>query len=158
MSVEAVKEYLASRGFSGRVKEFRTSSATVALAAQALGCTQAHIAKTLAFVLPQGPVLIVTAGDAKVDNAKFRALFGVKAKMIPSEQVQAQIGHAPGGVCPFCLHAGVSVILDESLRRFSVVYPAAGSANSAVCLSPEELAFLCPTSRWADVCKGWQPG
>ena len=157
MSVKAVKSYLESRGFSGRVKEFCTSSATVTLAALALGCEEAHIAKTLAFILPQGLVLIVTAGDAKVDNAKFRALFGVKAKMLPFDQVQARTGHIPGGVCPFCTPSDVQIVLDESLRRFSTIYPAAGSANSAVCLSPQELAMLCPGSRWADVCKGWQP-
>lgn len=158
MSVEAVKACLASRGFADRVREFNTSSATVALAAQALGCAEAHIAKTLAFMLAQGPVLVVAAGDAKVDNAKFRAFFGEKAKMLPFEQVQEAIGHAPGGVCPFCTKEGVQIVLDRSLRRFDTIYPAAGSANSAVRLSPDELAQLCPGSRWADVCKGWQPG
>ena len=127
-----------------------------ALAAQALGCEEARIAKTLAFFTPQGPVLIVAAGDAKVDNTRFKAQFGVKAKMVPPEEVQALVGHAPGGVCPFCVNSRVQVFLDISLRRFPLVYPAAGSASSAVCLSPEELTQLCPGSRWAYLCKGWQ--
>ena len=156
MSIEAVKDYLGRCGFAGRVHEFCVSSATVALAAQALGCEEAHIAKTLAFFTPQGPVLIVAAGDAKVDNARFKAQFGVKAKMVPPEEVHALVGHAPGGVCPFCVNSGVQVFLDISLRRFPLVYPAAGSASSAVCLSPEELTQLCPGSRWAYLCKGWQ--
>ncbi len=156
MSIEAVKDYLGRCGFAGRVHEFCVSSATVALAAQALGCEEARIAKTLAFFTPQGPVLIVAAGDAKVDNARFKAQFGVKAKMVPPEEVQALVGHAPGGVCPFCVNSRVQVFLDISLRRFPLVYPAAGSASSAVCLSPEELTQLCPGSRWAYLCKGWQ--
>ena len=101
MSIAVVKEYLSQNGFAGRVREFDVSSATVSLAAQALGCEEVHIAKTLAFFTPQGPALIVAAGDAKVDNAKFKAQFGVKAKMIPPQDVQALVGHAPGGVCPF---------------------------------------------------------
>ena len=121
MSIEAVKDYLGRCGFAGRVHEFCVSSATVALAAQALGCEEAHIAKTLAFFTPQGPVLIVAAGDAKVDNARFKAQFGVKAKMVPPEEVHALVGHAPGGVCPFCVNSGVQVFLDISLRRFPPV-------------------------------------
>lgn len=156
MSIAVVKEYLSQNGFAGRVREFDVSSATVSLAAQALGCEEAHIAKTLAFFTPQGPALIVAAGDAKVDSAKFKAQFGVKAKMIPPQDVQALVGHAPGGVCPFCVNAGVQVFLDCSLQRFATIYPAAGSANSAVRLTPEELAQLCPGSRWGDLCKGWQ--
>ena len=139
MAIEKVREYFESFGAAARIREFDVSSATVSLAAQALGCEEAHIAKTLAFFTPQGPALIVAAGDAKVDNAKFKAQFGVKAKMIPPQDVQALVGHAPGGVCPFCVNAGVQVFLDCSLQRFATIYPAAGSANSAV--PPCRIAF-----------------
>ena len=156
MSIETVRLFLRETGFEDRIQEFGVSSATVNLAAQAVGCEPARIAKTLSFLVDGRCVLIVAAGDAKVDNAKFKAQFGVKAKMIPPQDLQALVGHAPGGVCPFCVNAGVQVFLDCSLQRFATIYPAAGSANSAVRLTPGELAQLCPGSRWGDLCKGWQ--
>ena len=155
MSIEKVKDYFARYGLQGRVQEFPVSSATVELAAQAVGCPPAHIAKTLSFLLPEGPVLILAAGDARVDNAKYKARFHTKAKMIPSEQVEPLIGHGVGGVCPFGVNEGVPVYLDQSLRRFDTVYPAAGTANSAVELSLEELERAAQAAGWVDVCKDW---
>lgn len=156
MSIAVVKEYLSQNGFDGRVREFDVSSATVSLAAQALGCEEAHIAKTLAFFTPQGPALIVAAGDAKVDNTKFKAQFGVKAKMIPPQDVQALVGHGARRSVPLLCKRRRAGFSGCSLQRFATIYPAAGSANSAVRLTPEELAQLCPGSRWGDLCKGWQ--
>ena len=156
MSVERVREYLKQFGLEGRVREFDTSSATVELAAQAVGCIPARIAKTLSFQLAEGPILIVAAGDAKVDNGKFKGLFHTKAKMIPPDQVAQLVGHGVGGVCPFALPQGVQVYLDESLRRFETVFPAAGSSNSAVELTCAELERASGSSGWIDVCKGWQ--
>ena len=157
MSVEKVRAYLEEKGFGDRVLEFSESSATVALAAQRLGCEEAHIAKTLSFETPQGCVLIVAAGDAKVDNAKFKAQFHTKAKMPAPDRVEELVGHPAGGVCPFALKEGVRVYLDESLRRFATIYPAAGNAASAVRLSCEELAACADGQpQWADLCKSWQ--
>ena len=156
MSVERVREDLKQFGLEGRVREFDTSSATVELAAQAVGCIPARIAKTLSFQLAEGPILIVAAGDAKVDNGKFKGLFHTKAKMIPPDQVAQLVGHGVGGVCPFALPEGVQVYLDESLRRFETVFPAAGSSNSAVELTCAELERASGSSGWIDVCKGWQ--
>lgn len=140
-----------------RVLEFATSSATVELAAQAVGCEPAHIAKTLGFSLPdaeaEGCVLVVAAGDAKVDNKLFKQEFGFKAKMLPADQAEAKIGHRVGGVCPFAVNPGAQVYLDESLRRFERVYPAAGSANSAVRLSLAELEQTAKPIKWVNVCK-----
>ena len=156
MSFEKAKAWLDARGFGARVREFAVSSATVELAAAALGCEGARIAKTLSFKLSDGVVLIVAAGDAKVDNHKFKEKFHQKAKMLTPEEAVALVGHAVGGVCPFGVNDGVRVYLDESLRRFDIVYPACGSSNSAVKLTPEE---LCAASggEWADLCKLPEP-
>ncbi|MDO4327541.1 MAG: YbaK/EbsC family protein [bacterium] len=156
MSLDKVKSYFAELGMEERVKEFHQSSATVELAAQALGCKPERIAKTMSFLLGEQPILIVTAGDAKVDNKKYKEQFHQKARMIPAENVEQYIGHAPGGVCPFVVLPGVQIFLDESLKRFDIVYPAAGSANSAVELSPAELETCCVSQGWVNVCKGWE--
>ncbi len=153
MSIEKVRAYLEERGYAQRIREFSVSSATVELAAEALGCPGAYIAKTLSFRLPSGVILIVAAGDARIDNRKYKDLFGVKAAMLPHEEVAAAVGHAVGGVCPFAVAEGVKVYLDRSLCRFPTVYPAAGSAQSAVELSPDELALLLENPTWVDVCK-----
>ena len=155
MSFESVRDFLAQNGFAGRVRHFDVSSATVQLAADALHCAPQRIAKTLSFLAGETPVLVVAAGDAKVDNAKYKALLGCKATMLTPAQALTLVGHAVGGVCPFCVKSGVRVYLDESLRRFATVFPACGDAASAVELSPSELAQLCG-GVWADVCKGWQ--
>lgn len=157
MAIEKVREYFRSLGMEDRVIEFATSSATVELAAQAAGTEPCRIAKTLSFLLEDGPILIVTAGDAKIDNAKYKAKFSTKAKMIPFEEVEARIGHGVGGVCPFAIHEGVRVYLDESLQRFTTVFPACGSSNSAIELTCAELEqYSCAFVEWVDVCKGWQ--
>lgn len=156
MSIERVRPYLAERGMEERIKEFDVSSATVELAAQALGCEGKRIAKTLSFMVNGKAILIVAAGDAKVDNAKYKAHFGAKAKMLTPDEAVELVGHAIGGVCPFAVNDGVKVHLDISLKRFDIVYPAAGSSNSAVELNIPELESLCPDAEWVDVCKGWQ--
>lgn len=158
MSIEKVRAYLQKFGAEGRIIEFATSSATVELAAQAAGCEPARIAKTLSFKLHDDSViLIVTAGDAKVDNAKYKHFFGCKAKMLTAEEVEPLIGHAIGGVCPFAINEGVKVYLDESLKRFTTFFPACGSHNSAIELTPQELEqFSANCQGWVDLCKGWQ--
>ena len=156
MSIEKVRAYFASFGMAERIQEFEVSSATVALAAEALHCEPARIAKTLSFVSGEGAILIVAAGDAKVDNPKFKAQFGMKAKMLTPEDAVRLIGHAVGGVCPFAVNEGVPVYLDESLKRFGIVYPAAGSSNSGIGLSIPELEEHSRFDSWVDVCKGWQ--
>ena len=156
MAIEKVKEYFARFGMEGRVREFAVSSATVELAAKALGCEPCRIAKTLSFMLGSGPILIVAAGDAKIDNPKYKAQFGAKAKMLTSDEVEALIGHGVGGVCPFAAKEGGAVYLDESLRRFETVFPACGSANSAIELTIEELERYSGFASWVDVCKGWR--
>lgn len=154
MSVEKVKNYLRGFGLDGRVRELERSSATVELAAQALGCEPCRIAKTLSFFAGGRVVLVVCAGDAKVDNHKFKAFFGAKAKMLSPDEAEALVGHAVGGVCPFAVNEGVSVYLDESLRRFATVFPACGSANSAIELTCAELEGCADRfCGWADVCK-----
>ncbi|MBP3655995.1 MAG: YbaK/EbsC family protein [Clostridia bacterium] len=153
MSIENARAHLARHGFEDRVMELDVSSATVALAAQALGCEPARIAKTLSFERGDGAILILAAGDARIDNPKFKAAFGMKARMLPAERVEALIGHGVGGVCPFGIHEGVPVYLDESLRRFDVVYPAAGTAASAVRLTVEELERASEACGWVDVTK-----
>lgn len=153
MSLSRAKEYLAKYGKDSCVMEFSVSSATVPEAAAALGCREEEIAKTLSFLVPEGPVLIVAAGDAKIDNAKFKAQFHTKAKMIPATQVEALIGHAVGGVCPFGINEGVGVYLDESLKRLETVYPACGSASSAIRLTVRELEQVSGYTKWVDVCK-----
>nr|MBR4281457.1 YbaK/EbsC family protein [Clostridia bacterium] len=158
MSIEKVKAYFSSVGIAERVLEFDVSSATVALAAEALYCEPARIAKTLSFVSGESAILVVAAGDAKVDNARFKAEFGMKAKMLTPEDAVRLIGHAVGGVCPFAVNEGVPVFLDESLRRFDTVYPACGSSNSAIELTIPELEKYSRCERWVDVCKGWREG
>lgn len=153
MSIERVKDYFRARGMEKRVLEFPVSSATVALAAQALGCEPCRIAKTLSFLVEDKPVLIVAAGDAKIDNPKYKARFHTKAKMLTPEQAGELIGHAVGGVCPFAVKEGVTVYLDESLRRFDTVFPACGSANSAIELTIPELEEHSGYAGWVDVCK-----
>ena len=153
MSIEAVKAYLRPYGKEQEVIELSLSSATVELAAQALGVEPARIAKTLSFQDGDGCLLLVAAGDAKVDNQKFKAAFGFKAKMLAPEDALRLTGHAVGGVCPFAVNEGCDVYLDESLRRFDVVYPACGSSNSAIALTLDELAAYTPGSIWVDVCK-----
>ena len=155
MSIERVKAYFASVGLADRVREFDVSSATVELAALALGCEGKRIAKTLSFMGPAGPRLVVAAGDARIDNAKFKAQFGLKAKMLTPEQAVELVGHAVGGVCPFAVNEGVEVWLDESLKRFETVFPACGSSNSAIELTIPELEKYAAPKGWVDVCKGW---
>ena len=155
MSIEKVKDYFRQYGMEGRVLEFPVSSATVELAAQALGCEPGRIAKTLSFLVGARAVLIVAAGDAKVDNHKYKAQFGVKAKMLSADEVTDLVGHAVGGVCPFAVNEGVTVYLDESLKRFDTVYPACGSSNSAIELTIPELERYSGFAGWIDVCKGW---
>lgn len=155
MSIERVKEYFRQYGMEDKIMEFEMSSATVELAAEAVGCEPARIAKTLSFKVGETPILIVAAGDAKVDNPKYKAQFRTKAKMLWKDEVTALIGHAVGGVCPFAVNEGVEVYLDESLRRFESVYPAAGSGNSAIQMTMADLEKYSGSSQWIDVCKGW---
>ncbi len=156
MSVAEVKEYLAAYGLDQKVQEFEVSSATVELAAQALNCEPCRIAKSLALMTPEGPILVVAAGDAKIDNPRYKAQFNTKAKMLSPEDTLAYIGHAVGGVCPFAVHNGVRVYLDESLKRFDTVFPACGSSNSAIELTLEELERSSKARGWVDVCKAWR--
>ena len=154
MSIERVRENFAIKGIADRILEFTVSSATVALAAEALGCEGGRIAKTLSFHVGDRVILVVAAGDAKIDNAKYKAQFSAKARMLSFDEAEALIGHAVGGVCPFAINDGVEVYLDESLKRFETVYPACGSSSSAVEMTPSELekysdGFVC----WVDVCK-----
>ena len=157
MSIEKVKAYFRALGMEERVREFAVSSATVELAAAALSCEPCRIAKTLSFLVDGAPILIVAAGDAKVDNPRYKARFGCKAKMLTPDEALALIGHAVGGVCPFALNEGVTVYLDESLKRFETVFPACGSSNSAIELSIPELEKYAQSSEWVDVCKAWRP-
>lgn len=156
MAIEKVKDYFSKYGISDRVQEFDVSSATVELAAQALGCEPCRIAKTLSFLVDGHAVLIVAAGDAKIDNPKYKAQFQTKAKMLTPDEAEALVGHAVGGVCPFAIKEGVTVYLDESLKRFSMVFPACGSSNSAIELSIEEMEKYSGFVSWIDVCKNWQ--
>ena len=156
MSIEKVKAYFAEYGMEERILEFQVSSATVELAAQALNCEPKRIAKTLSFRVGEQAILVVAAGDARVDNAKYKNRFGVKAKMLSHEEAAEMIGHAVGGVCPFAVKEGVAVYLDESLKRFPTVFPAAGSSNSAIELTIAELETYSRFTAWVDVCKGWQ--
>ena len=156
MSIERVKSYFSQFGMESRICELSQSSATVELAAQALGCAPCRIAKTLSFSLNGAPILIVTAGDARIDNAKYRGRFGAKAKMLTPEEAAALIGHAVGGVCPFAVNDGVTVYLDRSLKRFGTVFPACGSSNSAIELTLDELERYSSSPEWVDVCKGWE--
>jgi len=153
MSIEKVKAYFRSVGMEERIMEFPVSSATVELAAQALGCEPCRIAKTLSFSVAGAPILIVTAGDTKIDNPKYKARFGTKAKMLSPEEAVTLIGHAVGGVCPFAVNEGVHVYLDESMKRFPTVFPACGSSNSAIEMTMEDLERHSGYEAWVDVCK-----
>lgn len=155
MSVERVRDYFSKYGIENRIQEFPVSSATVELAAEALGTEGKRIAKTLSFMAGEKPILIVAAGDAKIDNPKFKAQFHTKAKMLGFSEVETLIGHAVGGVCPFGINEGVDVYLDISLKRFETVFPACGSANSAIELTISELEKYSEFLSWIDVCKGW---
>lgn len=155
MAIEKVKEYFRKYKMEDRILEFEVSSATVALAAEALHCEPCRIAKTLSFFVDGKAILVVTAGDAKINNAKYKGQFGTKAKMLTPEEVVTMVGHAVGGVCPFAVNPGVSVYLDESLKRFRTVFPACGSGNSAIELTIPELETYSAFIAWVDVCKGW---
>ena len=156
MSIERVREYFRQYQMEDRIQEFDVSSATVELAAKAVGCEPARITKTLSFKVGDKAVLIAAAGDAKIDNSKYKAQFHTKATMLKPEEVTELVGHQIGGVCPFGVKPGTEVYLDVSMRRFDKVYPAAGSANSAIGMSPEELEKYSGSLSWIDVCKGWQ--
>jgi len=152
MSIHKVKKYFAQYGVENKILEFDTSSATVELAAAAIGCEPARIAKTLSFRVGDEYILIVTAGDAKIDNARYKSAFGTKAKMLTPDEAILHIGHAVGGVCPFAVKEGVKIFLDESLKRFSTVYPACGSNNSAIELDIPQLERFSKFTAWVDVC------
>ena len=156
MSIDKVRAYFEPLGIAGRILEFDVSSATVDLAAQALGVAGARIAKTLSFLLGEECILVVAAGDARVDNKKYKERFGGKAKMLAHDDVPQYIGHAVGGVCPFAVKEGVKVYLDESLKRFETVFPACGSSNSAIELTIAELEQYSQFDSWVDVCKDWE--
>lgn len=156
MAVERVKEFFAQYKMADQIKEFSVSSATVELAAQALGCEPCRIAKSLSFMVNKQPILVIAAGDAKIDNPKYKAQFLTKAKMLTPDETETLIGHAVGGVCPFGINEGVRVYLDESLKRFDTVFPACGSSNSAIELTIDQLEKFSGYTAWVDVCKNWQ--
>ena len=156
MAIEKVREYFRQYGMEDRILEFTVSSATVELAAEAVGCEPKRIAKTLSFMTDEGPILIVAAGDAKIDNPKYKARFHTKAKMLTPDEASELVGHSVGGVCPFGINDGVSVYLDRSMQRFETVFPAAGSSSSAIELSLPELEKYSGALEWIDVCKGWE--
>lgn len=155
MAIEKVRDYFKHFGIDSKIQEFETSSATVELAAQALGCEPERIAKTLSFKINESGILIVAAGDAKIDNAKYKTQFQTKAKMLTPEEVELFIGHAIGGVCPFGIKENIKVYLDVSLKRFDTVFPACGSSNSAIELTIDELEKYSNSDAWIDVCKNW---
>lgn len=156
MAIEKARKHLEKWDMDKNVMEFEVSSATVELAAQALECEPARIAKTLSFRSGEGCMLIVCAGDAKVDNAKYRKQFEMKAKMLSADEVADMVGHEVGGVCPFGVNEGVPIYLDESLKRFKTVFPACGSSNSAIEVTVPELEQMSHSLGWVDVCKGWE--
>lgn len=156
MAIENVKKFFSSYGMENRIKEFDVSSATVELAAKALECEPCRIAKTLSFMVNDAPILVVTAGDAKIDNKKYKEQYKTKAKMLTPDEAIELIGHAVGGVCPFGIKEGVQVYLDESLKRFNTVFPACGSSNSAIELTISELEKYSSFVSWVDVCKDWE--
>lgn len=156
MAIEKVKNYFKQFGIEDRIMEFEVSSATVELAAQAAGCEACRIAKSLSFMVDGLPILVVSAGDARIDNKKYKTQFGTKAKMLSADDAETLIGHAVGGVCPFAVNDNVQVYLDESLKRFETVLPACGSSNSAIELSLEELECYSHYCSWVDVCKDWR--
>lgn len=153
MSVDKVKKYFSQYGMDSRILEFDVFSATVDLAAAALNCEPGRIAKTLSFMVQDTPILIVSAGNVKIDNAKYKAFFGKKAKMLTADQVMELVGHAVGGVCPFAIKDGVKVYLDASLKKYETVFPACGSNNSAIELTIEEMEKYSGYKEWVDVCK-----
>lgn len=153
MAIEKVKEYFKSLGIEERIQEFEISSVTVELAAKALNCEESRIAKTLSFHVGDKVVLVVAAGDVKIDNPKYKAQFGTKAKMLSFDEAEPLIGHAVGGICPFAVNEGVETYLDISLKRFDTVFPACGSSNSAIELSMKELEEYSKCISWIDVCK-----
>lgn len=153
MSIERVRNYFRALNMEQRILEFEVSSATVELAAKALNCEESRIAKTLSFRVEDRCILIVAAGDARIDNAKYKARFSAKAKMLFREEAEREIGHAVGGVCPFAVNEGVEVYLDESLKRFETVFPACGSSNSAIELTNGELEKYSNALGWVDVCR-----
>jgi len=155
MAIERVKTYFRQYGMEEKIREFDVSSATVELAAQALSCEPARIAKTLSFMTDGHAILIVAAGDVKIDNHKYKEQFHTKAKMLSPEEAETLVGHAIGGVCPFAVNEGVTVYLDESLKRFETVFPACGSSNSAIELTIPELEKYAVPVQWVDVCKGY---
>ena len=155
MAIDKVKDFFRAKGMEERILEFEVSSATVALAAQALHCEENRIAKTLSFHVGEKVVLVVAAGDAKIDNPKYKEFFGTKAKMLSFDEAEPLIGHAVGGVCPFAVNEGVEIYLDESLKRFNTVFPACGSSNSAIELTIPELEKYSRFVGWIDVCK-WE--
>ena len=156
MSIEKVKAYFERIGEGGRILEFEASTATVAQAAAAVGCEPGRIAKTMSFLVDGNPVLILYAGDVRVDNKKFKRTFHKKGRMIPVEEVEAYIGHEPGGVCPFAVKEGVPVYLDVSLKKYDTVYPATGNGHSAVRTTPEELYILAKAVAWVDTAKVYE--
>ena len=156
MAIEKVRDYFKTFGIDDRIQEFDVSSATVELAAGALGCEGCRIAKSLSFKVDDKPILVVAAGDAKVDNHKYKEQFSQKAKMLSFDECEQLIGHAVGGVWPFAINDGVEVYLDESLKRFETVFPACGSSNSAIELTLCELEKYSKYKAWVDVCKGWE--
>ncbi len=153
MAIEKVREYFRTLGIESRIQEFDVSSATVELAAKALGTEEKRIAKTLSFHFNDSAILIVAAGDGRIDNKKFKAVFSQKARMLAFEEVEEKIGHAVGGVCPFAVNEGISVYLDEGLKRFETVFPACGSSNSAIELTVKELEEFSKSKGWVNVCK-----
>lgn len=155
MSVDKVRSYLKQWNRDQDILEFDTSSATVEMAANAVGVEPGRIAKTLSFQMGEGAMVIVAAGDAKIDNSKFKQEYGFKARMLSYEEVVQKIGYAPGGVCPFGLEQEIPVYLDVSMKRFDTVFPACGSSNSAIELTCDELEHYSGCSKWVDVCKDW---
>lgn len=155
MAIEKVKDYFKKYNIDNRIQEFNISSATVELAAEALHCKPCRIAKTLSFMVDENPILIVAAGDTKIDNPKYKAQFKTKAKMLTPEEVESLIGHKVGGVCPFAVNEGVTIYLDKSLKRFETVFPACGNSNSAIELTINELESYSNYFEWIDVCKDW---
>ena len=156
MAIEPVKAYFKTLGIEEKVMELDTSSATVELAANALGVVPGRIAKTLSFKTDENAILVVTAGEAKIDNSKFKQAFGTKAKMLTPDEVIEKVGHAVGGVCPFAIHENVPVYLDISMKRFDTIFPACGSSNSAIELTCGELFEYSKAIKWVDVCKNWE--
>lgn len=155
MSLERARDHFRKFGMEERILELTSSSATVELAAAALHCEPGRIAKTLSFKTKEGVILIVAAGDAKIDNKKFKDQFGQKAKMLDVQEAEGLVGHDIGGICPFGINPGIDVYLDLSLKRFQTVYPACGSSHSVIELSLEELEKCSNYKLWVDVCKGW---